>query len=84
MKNGQNGYSLRLLIIDSNLLLFLSSVNSNVSDNVKKEVGVANKHSKAIIPILLDNSNYARPIKYDLNYIDHIKYTTGVDLKRHL
>lgn len=58
----------------SAVVLFLSSENSNQSDNVVKEIGLAVNYSKPIIPIKLDNSPYDVNIEYDLCNIDYIEY----------
>lgn len=56
------------------IVLFLSSENSNKSDNVTKEIGIAVYYLKPIIPIKLDNAPYNINIKYDLCSIDYIEY----------
>lgn len=74
-----SGYNYKGLIVrmikDSEMLLFLSSKDSNSSINVSNEVSVAIKSSILIIPIKLDNSNYAHSIEYDLSDIDYIEYS---------
>ena len=73
-----SGESFKSTIVDkitkSALVLFLSSVNSNNSDNVRKEISVAVKRSKHIIPIKLDDCAYHSDIEYDLSSIDFINY----------
>lgn len=61
-------------IRQSHIVLFLSSENSNQSDNVIKEVSVAVELKKMIIPIKLDNYPYADSIAYDLTGIDFVNY----------
>lgn len=56
------------------IVLFLSSENSNKSDNVTKEIGIAVSYLKPIIPIKLDNAPYNINIEYDLCNIDYIEY----------
>lgn len=58
----------------SRLVLFLSSKNSNISENVIKEISVAVELRKIIIPIRLDNFPYADSITYDLTGIDYVNY----------
>lgn len=62
-------------IHNSNIVLFLSSANSNKSDNVIKEISVAVEQKKHIIPIKIDNAPYADSIAYDLTGIDYINYS---------
>lgn len=61
-------------IKQSHIVLFLSSGNSNKSENVIKEVSVAVEFKKMIIPIMLDNTPYADSIAYDLTGIDYVNY----------
>lgn len=58
------------------LVLFLSSVNSNESSNVAKEIGLADKYDKVIIPVRLDNSPMNPKIDYDLSGIDFVDMFT--------
>lgn len=67
-------------IRQSHIVLFLSSENSNKSENVIKEVSVAVELKKMIIPIKLDNSPYADSIAYDLTGIDYVNYENEKDL----
>ncbi len=57
------------------LVIFISSKNSNASNNVAKEISLADKFGKTIIPILLDKTPYAPRINYDLSSIDSIDYS---------
>lgn len=61
-------------IRQSRIVLFLSSENSNMSENVIKEVSVAVELKKMIIPVKLDKSPYADSIAYDLTGIDFVNY----------
>lgn len=61
-------------IKQSQMVLFLSSENSNKSENVIKEISVAVELGKMIIPIKLDNYPYADSIAYDLTGIDFVNY----------
>lgn len=53
-------------ICRSKILLFISSYNSNNSRNTVKEVGVAEKNDKAILPVRIDDSSYNKSLEYDL------------------
>lgn len=73
-----SGKNYKSVIVDkirhSFVILFLSSENSNKSDNVTKEISVAVELKKYIIPVRLDKSPYADSITYDLSGIDYIDY----------
>lgn len=73
-----SGRNYKSVIVDtirqSHIVLFLSSENSNKSENVIKEVSVAVELKKMIIPIKLDNYPYADSITYDLTGIDFVNY----------
>lgn len=56
------------------IVLFISSANSNASSNVAKEIDIADKMKKRILPIRLDDAPYARQIAYDMNSVDYIDY----------
>ena len=53
-------------IIHSEVLLFISSINSNKSRNTIKEVGLAEQHNKVILPVRIDDSSYNKSLEYDL------------------
>ena len=53
-------------ICRSRILLFVSSCNSNNSRNTIKEVGVAEKNDKVILPVRIDDSSYNKSLEYDL------------------
>ena len=53
-------------ICRSKILLFVSSYNSNDSRNTVKEVGVAEKNDKVILPVRIDDSSYNKSLEYDL------------------
>ena len=59
-------------ISSSEIVLFLSSQNSNSSANVAKEISIADKCQKVIIPVRLDNSAMNPKIEYDLAGIDFV------------
>lgn len=50
----------------SKILLFISSTNSNKSRNTIKEVGLAEKNNKVILPVRIDDSPYNKSLEYDL------------------
>lgn len=61
-------------IENSKVVLFFSSCNSNTSTWTEKEIGIAQKRKKHIIPIRLDYSNYAKSVEFDLVNSDYIDY----------
>lgn len=61
-------------IINSSIVLFLSSVHSNKSDWTAKEVGVAIDEKKIIIPVRLDATQYNLDLRLDLVNLDYINY----------
>lgn len=68
----------------SAIILFLSSENSNQSQNVVKEIGLAVKNDKPIIPIKFDTCSYDVNIEYDLCNIDYIEYSHTDDFTKRL
>jgi O-acetyl-ADP-ribose deacetylase (regulator of RNase III) len=63
-------------ISSSVIVLFLSSENSNKSDNVAKEISIADKYGKVIIPVRLDQSTMNPKMDYDLAGIDFVELYT--------
>ena len=59
----------------SDLVLFISSVNSNASHNVAKEISIADKFKKTILPVRIDDAPYSSVIEYDLIGVDYIDYS---------
>lgn len=59
-------------ISSTDIVLFLSSENSNKSDNVAKEISIADKYGKVIIPVRLDSSPLNPKLDYDLASIDYV------------
>jgi O-acetyl-ADP-ribose deacetylase (regulator of RNase III) len=53
-------------------VLFLSSKNSNASDNVVGEIGAALHFRKRIVPIKLDAAEYHDNLLMDMLYLDNI------------
>lgn len=73
-----SGTSYKKVIVDaikrSNIMLFMSSENSNQSRNVISEVSIAMEYGKKIIPIRIDMSPYSESIEYDLINHDYVVY----------
>lgn len=63
----------------STVLLFISSVNSNKSPNTVKEVSIAEKYGKVVIPIRIDDSAYDKSLEYDLCNRDWMDFQEDVD-----
>lgn len=61
------------------VLLFVSSVNSNSSPNTIKEVSIAEKYGKVVIPIRIDDSAYDKSLEYDLCNRDWMNFQEDVD-----
>ena len=66
------------LIVDaievSQAVIFISSVNSNASLNVIREIGYAVNMNKPILPLMLDDAPYAKSIRLDMSDIDQINF----------
>lgn len=66
------------LIVDaidvSKAVVFLSSAHSNASINVIREIGYAVNMNKPILPLMLDDTPYAKSIRLDLSDIDQIDF----------
>lgn len=69
-------------IEESNIVLFFSSVSSNASDWVQKEISIASNRHKTIIPVKIDDSAYDKNIEVDLTLLDFVDYTNSED--RHI
>ena len=61
-------------IKSSAVVLFFSSQHSNQSSWTAKEIGVAVKYQKTVIPVLLDGSNFNEEVEFDLINLDFIDY----------
>lgn len=66
-------------IEDANIVLFFSSVSSNASDWVQREISIASNRHKTIIPIKIDDSAYDKNIEVDLTLLDFVDYTNCQD-----
>ena len=58
----------------SALVVFFSSANSNASKWTVKEISYSLKKEKPIVPVRLDEAEYAESIDFDLIDIDFIQY----------
>ena len=71
-----SGENFKDVIIDAidtaQVILFFSSVNSNKSENVKRELANAARQNKIVIPLLLDDARFANSIQYDFPDVDQI------------
>ena len=78
-----HGNNFKIEIIEaiqtSRVLLFISSVNSNKSPNTVKEVSIAEKYGKIVIPIRIDDSAYDMSLEYDLCNRDWMNFQEDVD-----
>lgn len=76
------------LIVDaidiSKAVIFISSVNSNNSINVIREIGYAVNMNKPILPIKLDETPYAKSIRLDISDIDMIDFKNPAELSKRL
>ena len=74
-----SGNNFKEILVDaidtSKIMVFLSSVNSNNSPFVIKEISLAVAGNKKILPIRLDDSPYAKSVRFDLSDIDWIEYS---------
>lgn len=81
-----SGENYKEVIVDAidvaKVVIFMSSTNSNASINVIRELGYAVKQQKVIIPILLDDTQYAKSIRLDISDIDQIEYKDTEQFKR--
>ena len=70
------------LIVDaidvSKAVIFISSVNSNASINVIREIGYAVNMNKPILPLMLDDTPYAKSIRLDISDIDQIDFKNPI------
>lgn len=74
--HGQNFKEVIVEAIEkSSIVLFFSSKDSNVSHYVQREIAIAVEARKHIIPILIDDTKFAKSIQFDLCNIDYVDYT---------
>lgn len=73
-----SGVSFKTVVVSAikraKVVMFMSSENSNKSQNVISEVSLANKYKKKIIPIRLDMTSYHDTIEYDIINHDYVVY----------
>lgn len=83
-----SGENYKEVIVDAievaKVVIFVSSTNSNASTNVIRELGYAVQQRKTIIPILLDDAQYAKSIRLDIADIDQIEYNNAELAKKKL
>lgn len=74
-----SGENYKEVIVDAidcaKVVIFVSSINSNNSVNVIRELGYAVSQRKTIIPIIIDEAQYAKSIRLDIADIDQIDFT---------
>ena len=73
-----SGNNFKEVIVDaidhSQILMFFSSENSNKSRYVAAEVEYAISCNKTILPVMLDDTQFAKRIRLDISNIDQIDY----------
>ncbi len=73
-----SGENYKEVIVDAietaKAVLFVSSVHSNASINVIRELGYAVKQRRTIIPIMLDDTPYAKSVRLDISDIHQIEF----------
>ena len=73
-----SGENYKEVIVDAievaKVVIFVSSANSNASINVIRELGYAVQQRRTIIPVLLDDAQYAKSIRLDIADIDQIEF----------
>lgn len=77
-----SGENYKEVIVDAietaKAVIFVSSVNSNASINVIRELGYAVKQRRTIIPIMLDDTPYAKSVRLDISDIHQIEYKDDI------
>ena len=83
-----SGENYKEVIVDAietaQAVLFVSSSNSNASINVIRELGYAVKQCCTIIPVLLDDTPYAKSIRLDIADIHQIEFTGNKTVEKEL
>lgn len=83
-----SGENYKEVIVDaietSQAVIFVSSTHSNSSINVIRELGYAVKQRKTIIPILLDDTPYAKSIRLDIADIHQIEIRKSSSFEKEL
>lgn len=77
-----SSFNYKELIVDaieeSKAVIFISSVHSNASVNVIREIGYAVNMCKPILPLMLDDAPFAKSIRLDISDIDQIEFKNPV------
>ena len=83
-----SGENYKEVIVDAievaKVVIFVSSVNSNTSIHVIRELGYAVQQRKTIIPVLLDDAPFAKSIRLDIADIDQIEFKDAELAKKKL
>lgn len=64
--------------------VFVSSANSNASINVIRELGYAVKQRRTIIPVMLDDTPYAKSVRLDISDIHQIEFDGSASAAKEL
>lgn len=83
-----SGENYKEVIVDAietaKAVIFVSSAHSNSSINVIRELGYAVMQRKTIIPILLDDTPYAKSIRLDISDIHQIEFKNDSKTEKEL
>lgn len=83
-----SGENYKEVIVDaieiSKAVLFVSSANSNASINVIRELGYAVRQCRTIIPVMLDDTPYAKSVRLDIADIHQIDFNSGKNSEKEL
>lgn len=83
-----SGENYKEVIVDaietSKAVIFVSSANSNASINVIRELGYAVKQCRTIIPIMLDDTPYAKSVRLDIADIHQIEFNSSKSSEKEL
>lgn len=83
-----SGENYKEVIVDaietSKAVIFVSSANSNASINVIRELGYAVKQCRTIIPVLLDDTPFAKSVRLDIADIHQIDFNGGKSSEKEL
>lgn len=81
-----SGENYKEVIVDAidiaKVVIFVSSANSNNSINVIRELGYAVKERKTIIPVMLDDAQFAKSIRLDIGDIDQVDFNDTETAKK--
>ena len=76
-----SGENYKEVIVDAiemaRAVVFVSSVHSNASINVIRELGYAVRESRTIIPLMLDDAPFAKSIRLDISDIHQVDFDGG-------